>query len=311
MVLVLQIRSVPKQSYSRYKKYQHTRSFSSASITTDLASRVSSSTKISPLARIGPYCVVGSETILADDVNLLSHVVIGDNTVIKNNTTVFPFACLGMIPQDRKFRGEKTQLVIGQNCTIREHVTINLGTLGGGSKTEVGDNCLIMSGVHIGHDCTIENDVIIASGTSLAGHVQVGQHSVIGGHCGIHQHVHLGKYSYIGAGTIVKKDVIPYALIDVGASPYTAIMKGLNLKGFKRLKLDSDIIKEIKRGYDELFLRRDFTMSFIEHVLKVSKSNWFSFQASQEARKILLDIISFIDSRKDSKYGLCLPQEPQ
>lgn len=179
---------------------------------------------------VGPFCVIGPEVRLGDRVRLGSHVVIEGATSLGEGCVVFPFACLGTAPQDLKYRGERTRLEIGARNRIREHVTMNPGTGGGGGLTRVGDDGLYMTGCHVAHDCRVGDRVILVNHVALAGHVEVGDDAIIGGLSGVHQWVRIGRGAMIGALSMVTADVIPYGLV---AGP-RAGLAGLNLVGLKR-----------------------------------------------------------------------------
>ena len=179
---------------------------------------------------IGPFCHVGPNVILHDNVTLKSHVVVTGHTTIGSDTVVFPFASLGEIPQDLKFKGEETSLVIGQRNRIREHVTMNTGTQGGGGVTIVGDDCLFMAGCHVAHDVHIGNRVILVNSAAVAGHCILEDDVIIGGLSGIHQFVRIGHGAIIGAVTMVTNDVIPFGLVQAPRGE----LDGLNLVGLKR-----------------------------------------------------------------------------
>ena len=179
---------------------------------------------------IGPFCHVGPNVILHDNVTLKSHVVVNGHTTIGSDTVVFPFASLGEIPQDLKFKGEETRLVIGQRNRIREHVTMNTGTQGGGGVTIVGDDCLFMAGCHVAHDVHIGNRVILVNSAAVAGHCVLEDDVIIGGLSGIHQFVRIGHGAIIGAVTMVTNDVIPFGLVQAPRGE----LDGLNLVGLKR-----------------------------------------------------------------------------
>ncbi len=179
---------------------------------------------------IGPFCHVGPNVILHDNVTLKSHVVVTGHTTIGSDTVVFPFASLGEIPQDLKFKGEETSLVIGQRNRIREHVTMNTGTQGGGGVTIVGDDCLFMAGCHVAHDVHIGNRVILVNSAAVAGHCVLEDDVIIGGLSGIHQFVRIGHGAIIGAVTMVTNDVIPFGLVQAPRGE----LDGLNLVGLKR-----------------------------------------------------------------------------
>lgn len=198
---------------------------------------------------IGPYCTVGGEVTLGDNVVLHSHVAVAGRTRIGEGTQIFPFASIGHAPQDLKFHGEKSELIIGKNNTIREQVTMNPGTEGGGMKTIVGDNGLFMVGVHIAHDCIIGNNVIMANNATLGGHVHVGDHAVIGGLSGVHQFVRIGAHAVIGGTSGVENDVIPYGRV----KGERAFLAGLNLIGLERRGFTKDQIKTLQRAFNQLF----------------------------------------------------------
>lgn len=181
-------------------------------------------------AEVGPFCVIGPQVRLAPGVVVKSHVVIAGETTIGEGTVVWPFCCIGEAPQDLKFKGERTQLVIGARNRIREHVTMNPGTAGGGGITRIGDDGLFMAGVHVAHDCRVGDRVILVNHVALAGHVEVGDDAIIGGLSGVHQFVRIGRGAMIGALSMVAADVIPYGLV----SGPRGRLEGLNLVGLKR-----------------------------------------------------------------------------
>jgi UDP-N-acetylglucosamine acyltransferase len=199
--------------------------------------------------RIGPFCVVGPEVALGDGVVLESHVAVAGDTTIGARTRVWPFASLGHQPQDLKFAGERTRLEIGADCMIREGVTMNPGTEGGGGLTRVGDRGLFMVGVHVGHDCIVGDNVIMANNATLGGHVTVGDFAVLGGICAVHQFVRIGAGAMVGGMTGVEKDVIPFGSV-VGDR---ARLAGLNLIGMKRRGVARDEINAIRAAYRAIF----------------------------------------------------------
>ena len=199
--------------------------------------------------RIGPYCVVGPEVTLAPGVVLHSHVAVAGRTTIGEATTVFPFASLGHQPQDLKYAGEPVELVIGARNSIREHVTMNPGTAGGGGVTRVGDGCLFMMATHVAHDCVIGDGVIMANNATLAGHVEIGDQAVLGGLCAVHQHVRIGRGAMIGGLAGVVADVIPYGSV-IGERAHLA---GLNLVGLKRRGAGRDDIHGLRAAFGEMF----------------------------------------------------------
>lgn len=198
---------------------------------------------------IGPFCAVGAQVRLGDGVRLESHVAVAGDTWIGAGTRIFPFASIGHIPQDLKFRGEASRLEIGENCTIREHVTISPGTEGGGLLTRVGDNCLIMIGAHIAHDCLVGNNVILVNNATLGGHVEIGDHAILGGLSAVHQFVRIGEHAFIGGLAGVERDVIPYGMV-IGERGF---LNGLNLVGLKRRGFGREDIHALRRAYRELF----------------------------------------------------------
>ena len=180
--------------------------------------------------RIGPFCLIGPDVTLGARVEVKSHAVVTGDTTVGDDTVIFPFATIGEVPQDLKFKGEKSTLVIGARNRIREHVTINLGTEGGGGITRVGDDCLLMAGAHVAHDCQIGNRVILVNNSALAGHCVLEDDVIVGGLSGVHQFVRIGRGAMIGAVTMVTADVIPHGMVH---GP-RGTLDGLNLVGLKR-----------------------------------------------------------------------------
>lgn len=198
---------------------------------------------------IGPYCVIGAHVTLAEGVRLHSHVVIAGRTTIGPRTQIYPFSSIGQPPQDLKYRGEPSELRIGADTIIREHVTMNPGTKGGGMLTSVGDHCLFMPGSHVAHDCRIGNHVILANNATLAGHVVLEDNVIMGGLSGAQQFVRIGRGAIIGAMAGAKSDVIPYGMV-MGRP---GLLAGLNLIGLKRAGVDAKEIQDLLKAYDELF----------------------------------------------------------
>ncbi|WP_428516145.1 acyl-ACP--UDP-N-acetylglucosamine O-acyltransferase [Roseovarius sp.] len=197
---------------------------------------------------IGPFCHVGPEVRLDDGVVLKSHVVVTGDTEVGEGSVIFPFACIGEIPQDLKFAGEKTKLVIGKRNRIREHVTMNSGTEGGGGITRVGDEGLFMAGCHVAHDVQVGNRVIIVNNAALAGHCVVEDDVIIGGLSGVHQWVRIGQGAIIGAVTMVTNDVIPYGLVQAPRGH----LDGLNLVGLKRRGVARSDITALRAAFQML-----------------------------------------------------------
>lgn len=249
---------------------------------------ISSKADISDDVEIGPYCIIEENVRINKNSKLISHVTITGDTKIGKNNTFYPFSSIGSIPQDLKYKGEKSSLEIGDNNIFREHVTINIGTSGGGMKTNIGNNCLFMVGSHIAHDCNISNNVVLANNATLAGHVIVGNNAIIGGLSAIHQFVRIGEYCMIGGMSGVEQDIIPYGLyIGVRSN-----LKGINIIGLKRKGLNSNKISLIKKFYISIFDKNETIMNNIN---KLDKSDIEEIN----------EIINFI-SQKSSR-GICTP----
>lgn len=199
--------------------------------------------------KIGPYCVIGPHVRLGDGVELKSHVVVDGHTSIGDETIVFPFASLGHAPQDLKYKGEKSELLIGKRNKIREHVTMNPGTEGDKMRTVVGDNCLFMMASHVAHDCVVGNNVILANNATLAGHVEVGDYSIIGGLSAVHQFVRIGPFAMIGGMSGVEYDVIPFGLV----KGERAHLAGLNYIGLERRGFTKEQVQTLMRAFKQLF----------------------------------------------------------
>ena len=197
---------------------------------------------------IGPFAVIGPEVTLHDNVTVKSHAVVTGWTEVGEGSVIFPFATVGEVPQDLKYHGERTRLVVGKRCRIREGATLNTGTEGGGGVTRVGDDCLIMTGAHVGHDAQIGNRVILVNNVAIAGHVVLGDDVIVGGLSGIHQWVRVGQGAIIGAVTMVTNDVIPYGLVQAPRGE----LDGLNLVGLKRRGVERAEITALRAAYQML-----------------------------------------------------------
>ena len=195
---------------------------------------------------IGPYCTVGPNVVLGEDCHLISHVVLGGHLTMGRGNTVYPFACLGVAPQDLKYAGEPTRCEIGDGNTFREYVTISRGTTGGGGITRVGSGCLIMAYTHIGHDSQIGEGCILANSATLAGHVIVEDYAVVGALCPVHQYCRIGRYAYIGGGTTITQDVLPYSLTSIERNNHAY---GLNKVGLERRGFTTTQIKQLRQAY--------------------------------------------------------------
>ena len=245
--------------------------------------------KIGKNVEVGAYTVIGPDTEILDGTKIQSHVSITGNTIIGKNNRIFPFASIGNVPQDLKYNGENTKLIIGDGNTIREYTTINTGTLGGGGVTKIGDNSLLMIGVHIAHDCIIGNNVVIANSAAIAGHADIGDQVIIGGNCGVQQFTRIGKMAMIGGMTGVSRDVIPYG-VSLGNRNY---LDGINIVGLRRKKISNKDIICLSDAYKEIFK----TESLSENLNKLNgnfKDNVF-----------VKEIIEFIN--KDKKRPICTP----
>ena len=199
-------------------------------------------------AQVGAFSLIGAEVTLGAGVVVKSHAVVTGWTDVGAGTVVFPFATVGEIPQDLKFAGERTRLIIGARCRIREGATLNTGTAGGGGVTRVGDDCLLMTGAHVGHDAVLGDRVILANQVAIAGHCVIGDDVIIGGLSGIHQFVRIGRGAIIGAVTMVTNDVVPFGLVQ---GP-RGILDGLNLVGLKRRGVDRADITAMRAAYQML-----------------------------------------------------------
>ena len=192
--------------------------------------------------RIGPYCTIGPNVVLGEDCELVSHVVLDGHTTFGRGNRVFSFACLGIAPQDLKYAGEPTRLEIGDDNSIREYVTISRGTKGGGGVTRIGSGCLIMAYVHIGHDSSIGNSCILPNGATLAGHVTVEDYATLSANAPVHQFCTIGRYAYIGGGTTITQDVLPYSLTSVERNNHAY---GLNKLGLQRRGFTTEQLREL------------------------------------------------------------------
>ncbi len=240
---------------------------------------------------VGPYCVVGADVKLGANVTLNSHVVVVGRTEVGENTAVYPFASIGHCPQDLKYQGEPSTLVIGSNNTIREHVTMNPGTEGGGMVTRVGDGCLFMVGSHVAHDCQLGDGVIMANNATLAGHVEVGDYVVLGGLCAVHQFVRIGRHAMIGGMSGVEGDVIPYGSV----MGNRAVLSGLNIVGLKRRGFSRDNIHDLRTAYRLLFAQEGTLSGRVEDVAEMFKNS-----------DPVMEIVSFI--RGDSSRAVIQPE---
>ncbi len=255
----------------------------------DKSSVINKEAKIGKNVKIGPFCSVGPKVRLEDEVELISNVHIEGNTKIGKKTKIFPFASIGTEPQDLKYKGESNSLEIGENNIIREYVTINPGTEGGGGKTIIGNNCLLMISSHVAHDCHIGNDVVIANNVPLGGHVTIEDSVVIGGNSAVQQFTRIGRLAMIGGMTGVLKDVIPFGL-SFGNRNY---LRGINLIGLKRKKYDNKKIMELDAAFKKIFNSKNL------------HENLNEINGEYKGNDLVKEVINFIS--KDKKRPICTP----
>jgi UDP-N-acetylglucosamine acyltransferase len=246
-------------------------------------------TRISSNVTIGAYSVIGPDVEIDENTIVHSHVVISGNTKIGKNNKIYSFASIGNDPQDLKYNGEKTKLIIGDNNTIREYVTINPGTINDGGKTIIGNNCLFMISSHVAHDCLVGNNVIIANNVPLGGHVIIEDSVVIGGNSAVQQFTRIGKMAMIGGMTGVLHDVIPYGLSTGNRNS----LQGLNLIGLRRAKFENKEILGLSETYKKIFA----TKNLIENISKLN--------GSFKDNVLVNEVIEFIT--KDKKRSICTP----
>lgn len=214
---------------------------------------------------IGPYAVIGPEVTLRRGVTVKSHAVLAGWTEIGEDSTIWPFASVGEAPQDLKYDGERTRLIVGARCRIREGATLNTGTAGGGGVTRVGDDVLIMTGAHVGHDAQIGDRVILVNHVAIAGHCQIGDDVIVGGLSGVHQWVRIGKGAIIGAVTMVAQDVIPYGLVQAPRGE----LEGLNLVGLKRRGMERADITALREAFQAL---KEGEGTFLDRARRLAES---------------------------------------
>ena len=251
------------------------------------SSVVSKKSNIHPTVKIGPYCIIDDNVTINENTELISHVHISGNTTIGSKNIFYPFSSIGLPPQDKKYKGENSKLSIGNNNTIRENVTINPGTKEGKMITVIKNNCLIMVGSHIAHDCNISSNVILVNNSTFGGHVNIDENAIIGGNSAIHQFVNIGKYAMIGGMSGVENSIIPYAL-------YMGIrsdLRGLNLVGLKRKGLSKSLIIKINLIFKKIFNNNNNI-----------DSNIISLSKEEKEIKEIKEIIIFIKSNQ--KRGL-------
>ncbi|MEM8750810.1 MAG: acyl-ACP--UDP-N-acetylglucosamine O-acyltransferase [Pseudomonadota bacterium] len=237
-------------------------------------------------AHIGPLCHVGPKVKLGDGVKLLSHVAVVGNTDIGARTRIFPFASIGHEPQDLKYQGEDVSLSVGSDCIIREGVTMNPGTAGGGSVTKVGDRCAFLANAHVAHDCIVGNNVVFSNNVMLAGHCEVGDFAIFGGGCAVHQFVRIGHHAFIGGLAGIGGDVIPFGM-PVGNR---AALAGLNLVGMRRASVPRESINKVRAAYKTMFSGERPVLDIVNEMKAV------------ETDEVLLDILNFILDAGDRSF---------
>ena len=255
----------------------------------DKTAIINSNAKISKNVKIGPYCVIGPDVEIGEGTVVQSHVNIIGNTTIGKNNQIYPFASIGNDPQDLKFKGEKTLLEIGDNNKIREYVTINPGTEGGGGKTKVGNNCLFMVSSHIAHDCIVGDNVILANNVPLGGHAYVDDNAIIGGNSAVQQFTRVGKFAMIGGMCGVVRDVIPYGI----AHGNRSVLQGLNLIGLRRKNISNKEILSLSEAYKIIFKNENLT------------ENLSNLSNDLRENDLVSEVVNFIE--KDKKRPICTP----
>ena len=245
--------------------------------------------KISSKVEIGPYSIIGPNVEIDDNTKIQSHVNITGYTKIGKNNKIYSFASIGSSPQDLKYKDEKTKLIIEDNNVIREYVTANPGTIGGGGVTKIGKGNLLMIGAHIAHDCIIGNNVVIANNAAIAGHAIIDDDVIIGGNCGVQQFTRIGKMAMIGGMSGVSRDVIPYGL-SFGNRNY---LEGINIIGLRRKKVSNHDILTLSEAYKEIFKSNQLL------------ENLTSLNGKFRENKFVKEIVEFIS--KDKKRPICTP----
>ena len=254
---------------------------------------IDKSAKLGKNVTIGPFSIIGPNVIIKNNVKIHSQVNIQGHTIINDGNEIFPFASIGTIPQDLKYHGEKSKLIIGKNNTIREHVTINPGTKGGGLMTKIGNNCLLMVGSHVAHDCYLGNNVIMANNATLAGHVRIDDFAIIGGLSAVHQYVRIGKHAMIGGMSGVENDVIPFGSV----MGNRAHLSGLNIVGLKRRGFNRKQIHDLRNAFRLIFSIEGTAFERLKDAIKIYKKN-----------KVVMDIVKFIKNKSSSR-AICQPKQ--
>ena len=250
---------------------------------------IDSKAKIHNDVRVGPYSIIGANVEIEENTEIQSHVSILGNTKIGKNNKIYPFASIGNDPQDLKFQGEETKLEIGNDNKIREYVTINPGTNGGGGITKVGNNCLFMVSAHIAHDCFVGDNVILANSVPLGGHAYIEDNVIIGGNSAVQQFTRVGRFAMIGGMCGVVRDIIPYAMVHGNRSK----LQGLNLIGLRRKNIPNIDIMILNDAYKEIFKNENLT------------DNLNNLDKDLRKHKLVSEVLNFIE--KDKKRPICTP----
>jgi len=245
--------------------------------------------KISVNVNIGPYSIIGPNVEIGEDTDINSHVSIAGYTKIGKKNKIYPFASIGNNPQDLKYKGEKSYLEIGDSNIIREYVSINPGTDGGGGLTKIGNNCLFMVSSHVAHDCVIGDNVVVVNNVAIGGHVQIDDNAIIGGNSAVHQFIRIGKFAMIGGMCAVIRDVIPYGLVHGNRS----VLQGVNLIGLRRNNISNQDIALLSNAYKEIFKSENLSEN-----LKVLSEDF-------KNNDLVIEILKFI--QKDKKRPICTP----
>jgi UDP-N-acetylglucosamine acyltransferase len=245
--------------------------------------------KISANVNIGPYSIIGPNVEIGEHTVINSHVSIAGHTKIGKKNKIYPFSSVGNNPQDLKYNGEKSYLEIGDSNTIREYVSINPGTDGGGGLTKIGNNCLFMVSSHVAHDCVIGDNVVAVNNVAIGGHVQIDDNAIIGGNSAIHQYIRIGKFAMIGGICAVIRDVIPYGLVHGNRS----VLQGINLIGLRRNNIPNQEIALLSKAYKEIFKSENLSEN-LKNLSEEFKEN-----------DLVIEILKFI--QKDKKRPICTP----
>jgi UDP-N-acetylglucosamine acyltransferase len=245
--------------------------------------------KISTNVNIGPYSIIGPNVEIGEDTYINSHVSIAGYTKIGKKNKIYPFASIGNNPQDLKYKGERSALEIGNGNTIREYVSINPGTDGGGGLTKIGNNCLFMVSSHVAHDCVIGDNVVAVNNVAIGGHVQIDDNAIVGGNSAVHQFIRIGKFAMIGGMCAVIRDIIPYGLVHGNRS----VLQGINLIGLRRNNISNQDIALLSKAYKEIFKSENLSQN-LKNLSEDFKNN-----------NLVIEILKFI--QKDKKRPICTP----